>query len=201
MDEAVVNKDLILALTTHLVRTHTHARKQCAVPSPLSNRALLFVTAPSDGTASHPPRPPSPHTHHTHTYAHPLYRISQVRHSEPGAILIFVPGLAEIRDLLDMMKLSPHLRTAAAAAASAAGNSSGGDPLRVLPLHSTLSSAEQSRVFLVPPVGVRKIVVSTNIAETSVTIPDVVYVYLALLISPPPPSCMTLDPRSLCPLA
>ena len=46
----------------------------------------------------------------------------------------------------------------------------------ILGLHSSLSSAEQSKVFLVPPCGVRKIVLATNIAETGVTIPDVVFV-------------------------
>ena len=44
------------------------------------------------------------------------------------------------------------------------------------PLHSTISSEDQQRAFLVPPEGTRKIVLSTNITETSVTIPDIVCV-------------------------
>lgn len=43
-------------------------------------------------------------------------------------------------------------------------------------LHSVLSSSDQSLAFRVPPSGVRKIVIATNIAETGITIPDVVFV-------------------------
>lgn len=46
----------------------------------------------------------------------------------------------------------------------------------VLPLHSSVSPQEQRKAFDVPPAGVRKIVLATNIAETSLTISDVCFV-------------------------
>ncbi|KAG7300247.1 hypothetical protein JYU34_015816 [Plutella xylostella] len=46
----------------------------------------------------------------------------------------------------------------------------------VLPLHSGLSVAEQDKVFHYPPEGIRKCIVSTNIAETSVTIDGIRFV-------------------------
>ncbi|XP_038217928.1 ATP-dependent RNA helicase DHX30-like [Zerene cesonia] len=78
---------------------------------------------------------------------------------QEGAILVFLPGWAEIKQtkqLLDeVYKDGLHL---------------------ILPIHSRLSTQDQTRMFNRPPAGVRKIVLSTNIAETSVTIPDVVHV-------------------------
>lgn len=46
----------------------------------------------------------------------------------------------------------------------------------VIPLHSNVAPAEQRAAFQRPWPGVRKIVIATNIAETSLTIEDVVYV-------------------------
>ena len=45
-----------------------------------------------------------------------------------------------------------------------------------LPLYSVLNPAEQKKIFVEAPEGVRKVIVATNIAETSLTIPGVKYV-------------------------
>ncbi|KAM6962420.1 putative ATP-dependent RNA helicase DHX57 [Tautogolabrus adspersus] len=82
----------------------------------------------------------------------------------PGAVLVFLPGLAEIKTLYEQLKSNRMF------------NNRGQTRCEVYPLHSTLSNEEQQAVFSRPPEGVTKIIISTNIAETSVTIDDVVYV-------------------------
>ena len=82
----------------------------------------------------------------------------------PGGILVFMPGLMEITGLHDTLKASRTIREA----------TEGGRWL--IGLHSALSTAQQSEVFERPKEGGRKIVIATNIAETSITIDDVVYV-------------------------
>lgn len=49
------------------------------------------------------------------------------------------------------------------------------DKLYVLAMHGSLSNDEQLQVFQRPPAGRRKIVVATNVAEASITIPGIVY--------------------------
>ena len=83
--------------------------------------------------------------------------VSETYASYSKAILVFLPGIAEIRRLNDTL-LSHRLF------------SHGWD---VFPLHSTIASDEQERAFLIPSPGMRKIVLATNIAETGITIPDV----------------------------
>jgi HrpA-like RNA helicase len=78
-----------------------------------------------------------------------------------GAVLVFLPGWHEISALRDMLSRDPRFPTR---------------EVLVLPLHSMVSPAEQKRVFQRPPKGVKKIVLATNIAETAVTIDDVVFV-------------------------
>ena len=49
-------------------------------------------------------------------------------------------------------------------------------PLHVLPLYSLLPNEQQLKVFDAPPEGHRLVVVATNVAETSLTIPNIKYV-------------------------
>lgn len=81
---------------------------------------------------------------------------------ENGAILVFLPGMGDILSLVDRLAASEHF----------GGVSSDW----ILPLHSSVSVIEQQKAFQMPPSGVRKVVVATNIAETSITIEDVVHV-------------------------
>lgn len=45
----------------------------------------------------------------------------------------------------------------------------------LIPLHSSITSEEQDRIFEKPPLDHRKIILSTNIAESSITVPDIGY--------------------------
>ena len=73
-----------------------------------------------------------------------------------GGILIFLPGVAEINRACNALRMSPSLH--------------------VLPLHASLETREQRKVFAPAPPGKRKVVVATNVAETSITIDDIVAV-------------------------
>ncbi|KHN42413.1 Putative ATP-dependent RNA helicase DHX36 [Glycine soja] len=80
----------------------------------------------------------------------------------PGAVLVFMTGWDDISSLKE--KLLTHTVL--------------GDANRVLLLtcHGSMASSEQRLIFEEPEDGVRKIVLTTNIAETSITINDVVFV-------------------------
>ncbi|KAG7665716.1 uncharacterized protein J8A68_000736 [[Candida] subhashii] len=83
------------------------------------------------------------------------------KENNTGSILIFLPGIMEINQCLRTInKLFDQE----------------GKQVMSLPLHSALTSNEQRRVFKFPPKNTRKIVISTNVAETSITIPDCVVV-------------------------
>lgn len=73
----------------------------------------------------------------------------------PGAILVFLPGAAEISKLQKQLQASSILR-----------NALDGVEARILPLHGMLAPAQQQAVFRRYGSKCRKIVLSTNIAET-----------------------------------
>uniref|UniRef100_J3L4G1 RNA helicase n=2 Tax=Oryza brachyantha TaxID=4533 RepID=J3L4G1_ORYBR len=82
--------------------------------------------------------------------------------SNEGAILVFLPGWEDINQTRERLLASSFFRDSS--------------KFLVLSLHSMIPSLEQKKVFKRPPAGARKIILSTNIAETAVTIDDVVFV-------------------------
>ncbi|KAB1218835.1 putative ATP-dependent RNA helicase YTHDC2 [Morella rubra] len=82
--------------------------------------------------------------------------------SQDGAILVFLPGWEDINKTREKLIASPFLKDTS--------------KYMIICLHSMIPSTEQKKVFKRPPPGCRKIVLATNIAETAITIDDVVYV-------------------------
>lgn len=78
-----------------------------------------------------------------------------------GAILVFLPGYDRISNLHQKLANSSKFST---------------DRCLLIPLHSLMPTTNQREVFNPPPAGKRKIVIATNIAETSITIEDIIYV-------------------------
>ena len=76
--------------------------------------------------------------------------------ADSGGILIFLPGTMEIDRTLRALQKLPNLY--------------------VLPLHASLQPVEQRRVFPRAPTGLRKVIAATNVAETSITVEDIVAV-------------------------
>jgi len=79
-----------------------------------------------------------------------------------GAILVFFPGWQEISEFTLMLETTAPFYNRS--------------KYLILPLHSGIPSKDQRKVLQLPPNGMRKIVLSTNIAETSLTIEDVSFV-------------------------
>ncbi len=82
--------------------------------------------------------------------------VAELQREGPGDVLVFLPGEREIRDTADALG-KRDLRST-----------------EIVPLYSRLSSAEQLRVFA-SHTG-RRVVLATNVAETSLTVPGIRYV-------------------------
>ncbi len=82
--------------------------------------------------------------------------VEELRHEPPGDLLIFLSGEREIREAAELLAEQVWPDT------------------EIVPLYARLSMAEQQRVF--QPHALRRIVLATNVAETSLTIPGIRYV-------------------------
>ncbi|XP_055135054.1 ATP-dependent RNA helicase DHX30 isoform X1 [Symphalangus syndactylus] len=80
---------------------------------------------------------------------------------EPGGILCFLPGWQEIKGVQQRLQEALGMHES---------------KYLILPVHSNIPMMDQKAIFQQPPAGVRKIVLATNIAETSITINDIVHV-------------------------
>lgn len=78
---------------------------------------------------------------------------------ERSSVLIFLPGFAEIEELRTVLLSSKY-------------EDANWD---IIILHSLISTEEQENVFKKPPKNFRRIILSTNIAESSITVPNVKY--------------------------
>ena len=84
--------------------------------------------------------------------------VGEARRMGPGDVLVFLPGEREIREAAEALRKARH-----------------GGELDILPLFARQSAQEQARVFA-PGKGSRRVVLATNVAETSLTVPGIRYV-------------------------
>ncbi len=87
--------------------------------------------------------------------------VAELCNAGPGDVLVFLPGEREIREIADILSRNPK--------------SWSRSPVELLTLFSRLSNTEQDRVFR-PSGNSRRVVLATNVAETSLTVPGIRYV-------------------------
>jgi HrpA-like RNA helicase len=90
-----------------------------------------------------------------------------LRKTSSGHVLVFLPGWDEIQAVQRIL-VDPTT--------SLGFDFANRSKWQLHVLHSAIPLVDQQQIFETPPEGVRRVILSTNIAETSVTIPDVVYV-------------------------
>ncbi|MCX7521737.1 ATP-dependent RNA helicase HrpA [Microbacterium sp. STN6] len=93
-----------------------------------------------------------------------LDALDELARESAGDVLVFLSGETEIRDAEESIR-------------GRLQRDGGASTTEVLPLYGRLSAADQHRVFRAPPPGIRRrIVLATNVAETSLTVPGIRYV-------------------------
>ena len=186
--ERSVQTDILLILLRRLLQQHPSLRV-VVMSASLSTRQLLHYFDQDQAALIKVPGTLYPLTRHylpqalqvldinrrrhhlaalTHPDSHPSVNVDLVedviysihKSRPPGAILCFLPGWQDISMVQNRLLKNPALR----------------GRLSVLPLHSRLPTQDQEQIFEPAPRGCRKVVLATNLAETSLTVTDVVYV-------------------------
>jgi ATP-dependent helicase HrpA len=97
-----------------------------------------------------------------------LDAVDELAAEGPGDMLVFLPGEREIREAQESLQAHLTRRTGKGRAAL---------PVEVLPLFGRLSAQDQHKIFSPPAAGTyRRIILATNVAETSLTVPGISYV-------------------------
>ncbi|MEN3294473.1 MAG: ATP-dependent helicase HrpA, partial [Burkholderiales bacterium] len=111
---------------------------------------------PNDKSDGKPPSPSQSQKDQRDLMDAVVEAVDEVARIGPGDVLVFLPGEREIRDTAEALRKHhpPHVE--------------------ILPLFARLSVQEQERVFKTS--GARRIVLATNVAETSLTVPGIRYV-------------------------
>ncbi|KAK5660079.1 hypothetical protein OQA88_13548 [Cercophora sp. LCS_1] len=166
--ERTVNSDLLLALLKDIIKARPDLK---LIISSATINAQHFATyfneapvfnVPGRTFSIEPYYTPAPEANYLEAA---LTTVFQIHASQPeGDILVFLTGQEEIDKAVERVdEIKRKLGTRIS-------------ELIALPLYSTLPSESQARIFEPTPPKARKVVFATNIAETSITIPNVVYV-------------------------
>ncbi|SMR66052.1 ATP-dependent RNA helicase HrpA [Cupriavidus plantarum] len=125
-------------------------------PVEVRYRPIREDVAPNAANAATTPSPKSAQAKERDLYDGIVDAVDELCRLGPGDVLVFLPGEREIRETAEALRKHhpPHTE--------------------ILPLFARLSVQEQERVF--KPSGARRIVLATNVAETSLTVPGIRYV-------------------------
>jgi len=124
----------------------------------------------------------TPRCIYLHVFVFVLFQIHE--NEEPGDVLVFLPGQNEIENLENLLQQNiPKIMSSIVKDVNNLSKFEGiEDDFLILPLYASLSADEQKRAFDPCPKHIRKFILATNIAETSVTISGIKYGQIVFFI-------------------
>ena len=158
----IINKPLTYKLTSHDERIKLNRIKEAYMGTPYNDRVFNQLVKWDDSNSN---KIDVELLCKTILHINKKFNTIDAKNNDRKcAILVFLPGVYEITETESLLHELIQRKQMDM------------DKFWILPLHSKLPTLSQKKVFDIPPNGVTKIVLSTNIAETSITINDVKYV-------------------------